>query len=412
LAKGMLFLKNKKFNTGVLTGVVGTLLIMGLVFGITFYKNKDIMNILTGNTHTARSVEKSGDTIISKVKFLMGIIDEQSIYEPNDEDVIEGIYKGIFESLDDDYATYYTKDEYEKFLETATGEYVGIGAYVAMNENGYTYIVSPMKGSPAEKVGLKTGDIFYKIDGKDVTDKGSDEIAAMLKGKEDTKVKVKVARDGEDDYLSFTIVRKKIESITVAHKVLEDNIGYIQVASFDDITVKQFQEALKELQKEKVEGLVIDLRDNPGGNLDVVVEMLDMFLPKDSMIVYTKNKAGQVTSEYKAQSNDFTSIPMCVLINGNSASASEIFAANVKDHKLGKLIGTTTFGKGIVQTVTRLTDGSAIKFTTAKYFTPEGLDIHKKGVEPDIEIELNLDDYRDKKIDSQLNVAVQQLKKD
>ncbi len=405
-------MKNKKFNAGVLTGVVGTLLVVGLMFGITLYKNKDIVDILTGNTKTSKTVEESGSTIISKIKFLMSIIDEQSIYEPDDEDVIDGIYKGIFASLDDDYATYYTKEEYEKFLETATGEYVGIGAYVAMNDKGYTYIVSPIKGSPAEKIGLKTGDIIYKIDGKVVTDKETDEIATMLKGKENTDVKVEIAREGEDDYLKFTITRKKIESVTVAHKVIkEDNVGYIEVASFDDVTVKQFSEALADLTKKKVDGIVIDLRNNPGGNLDVVVEMLDMFLPKDKMIVYTKNKAGDITSEYKAKDDQFINIPMCVLINGNSASASEIFAANVKDHKLGKLVGQTTFGKGIVQTVSRLTDGSAIKFTTAKYFTPSGEDIHKKGIKPDIEIELNADDYVNKKIDSQLNVAIEQLKK-
>ena len=281
-----------------------------------------------------------------------------------------------------------------------------------MNDNGHTYIVSPIKGSPADKAGLKTGDVFYKVNGKVVTDKDTDEIVAMLKGKENTDVTVEIARDGEDDYLEFTLTRKKIESITVAHKVIkEDNVGYIQVASFDDVTVKQFSEALNDLTKKKVDGIVIDLRNNPGGNLDVVVEMLDMFLPKDKMIVYTKNKAGDVTSEYKAKDNKFVNIPISVLINGNSASASEIFAANVKDHKLGKLVGETTFGKGIVQTVSRLTDGSAIKFTTAKYFTPNGVDIHKKGVEPDVEIELNAEDYKNKNIDSQLNVAIQQLKK-
>ena len=405
-------MKNKKFNAGVLTGVVGTLLVVGLMFGITLYKNKDMVDILTGNTKTSKTIEESGSTIISKIKFLMSIIDEQSIYEPDDEDVIDGIYKGIFASLDDDYATYYTKEEYEKFLETATGEYVGIGAYVSMNDNGHTYIVSPIKGSPADKAGLKTGDVFYKVNGKVVTDKDTDEIVAMLKGKENTDVTVEIARDGEDDYLEFTLTRKKIESITVAHKVIEeDNVGYIQVASFDDVTVKQFNEALTELTKKKVDGIVVDLRNNPGGNLDVVVEMLDMFLPKDKMIVYTKNKAGDITSEYKAKDNKYVNLPMCVLINGNSASASEIFAANVKDHKLGKLVGETTFGKGIVQTVSRLTDGSAIKFTTAKYFTPNGVDIHKKGVEPDVEIELNAEDYKNKNIDSQLNVAIQQLKK-
>ena len=404
-------MKDKKFNSGVITGVVSTLLVVGLIFGITVYKNKDYINIITGKTNTSNSIEADKETIFSKIKYLMSIIDEKSIYTPKESDVVEGIYKGIFESLDDDYAAYYTKEEYKEFLETATGEYEGIGAYVSQNGKGYTYIVAPIKGSPADKVGLKSGDVIYKINGKVVTDKTTDQIVAMLKGKENTEVTIEVARDGQSDYIPFTIKRKKIETITVDSKVVDDDIGYIQVTSFDDVTVKQFSDALSKLSKKKLKGLIIDLRDNPGGNLEVVVNMLDMFLPKGEMIVYTKDKNDKVTSEYKAKNDCAIKLPMCVLTNGNSASASEIFASNVKDHKLGKLVGTTTFGKGIVQSVIRLEDGSAIKYTTSKYYTPNGTNIHKKGIKPDVEIELNIDDYREKGIDSQLNVAIKQLKK-
>lgn len=408
-------MKDRKFSNGLIVGVMGTLLVVTIIFNIYVYKNRYLFEMFRQGTTTSESskhIEKLEGKIFSKIKYLMNIIDKDTIYEPDDNEVIEGIYKGIFDSLGDEYAAYYTKEDYESFLETATGEYVGIGAYVAQNENGYTYIVAPIKGSPAEKAGLKAGDVIYKVDGKDVSDQTTDQIAAKLKGKANTKVKVTIIREGATDEMVFTITRKKIETVTVAHKVVDDNIGYIQVSSFENVTVEQFRKALKELGKQKVDGLIIDLRDNPGGNLDVVVEMVDMFLEKGKMIVYTKDKKEKVTSRYMAQDNDAVKLPLCVLINGNSASASEIFAANIKDHKLGKLVGTTTFGKGIVQTVKPLTDGSAVKYTTAKYFTPDGLDIHKKGVEPDVKIELDIEDYREHNIDSQLNVAIKQLKKD
>ena len=365
-------MKKKKFETGLLVGIFGTLLVVSIIIGIFYVKNKEMIKILTADTKTSSAIAGAEEDIFSKIKFLMGIIDEKSIYEPKDEDVIDGIYKGIFASLEDKYAEYYTKEEYEKFLEVSNGEYVGIGAYVATNEKGLTYIVAPISDSPAEKVGLKSGDIIYKIDGDVVTDKSTDEIVTMLKGKENTDVKLEVFRESENDYVSFKITRKKIESITVAHKVLEDNIGYIQVSSFDDVTVKQFEKAITKLKEKKVKGIIIDLRNNPGGNLDVVVEMVDMFLPKGKMIVYTEDKNGNKTSEYVSQNNSIINLPINILINENSASASEIFAANIKDHKIGKLIGTTTYGKGIVQTVMKMTDGSAIKFTISKYFTPNG----------------------------------------
>lgn len=404
-------MKDKKYLYGLLTGIFGALVVVAIILGILVYKNKSAIDILTNRTETAKSVEDSESIIFGKIKYLLGIIDEKSIYEPNDEDVINGIYKGIFNSLGDDYSHYYTAEEYEKFLEMSKGEYCGIGAYVSTNDKGLCYIVSTMKGEPAEKVGIKAGDIIYKVDGEIVTSKTSDEIVSLLKGKEGTEVDIEIAREGEAEYISFKLKRKKIESHTVDYSVKEDNIGYIRVSSFEDVTTHQFKDALTDLNKKKVKGIVIDLRDNPGGNLNVVVDMLDMFLPKNSLIVYTEDKNGHRSSTYNAKNGVSVNLPVTVLVNENSASASEIFAGVIKDYKLGKVVGNKTFGKGIVQTISRLADGSAIKFTIAKYFTPSGNYIQDKGIKPDVEIKFDVKEYKEKKIDTQLDVAIGQLKK-
>ena len=295
-------------------------------------------------------------------------------------------------------------------MESIEGNYVGIGAYVGVNDSGYSYIVQPMKQSPAEKAGLKTGDVIYKVDDVNVLEKTSEEVVAMIKGEEGTKVKVTIAREDESDYLDFTITRKEIENQTVDYEVKEDNIGYIAVGSFDSVTTKQFKNAIDELTKKNVSGMVIDLRNNPGGNLDVVVDMLDLFVKKGDLIVYTEDKNGKKTSEYRAKGDKKVNLPLAVLVNGNSASASEIFAGAVKDYKLGKIVGDTTFGKGIVQTVTRLNDGSAIRFTIAKYFTPSGKNIHEKGVKPDVKVDFSTKEYTENNIDTQLDMALNLVK--
>ena len=403
-------MKDKKYMQGMMTGITVTLAIVALILGITFFRFRESYKILFNKTETAKEIDESEKVIFSKIKHLMGIIDERSIYKPDDKEVVEGIYKGIFNSLGDKYSCYYTSDEYEKLMESIEGNYVGIGAYVGVNDSGYSYIAQPMKQSPAEKAGLKVGDVIYKVDDVNVLEKTSEEVVAMIKGEEGTKVKITIAREDEPDYIDFVITRKEIESQTVEYEVKEDNIGYIAVGSFDSVTTKQFENAIDELTKKKVSGLVIDLRNNPGGNLDVVVEMLDLFVKKGDLIVYTEDKNGKKTSEYRAKGDKKVNLPLAVLVNGNSASASEIFAGAVKDYKLGKIVGDTTFGKGIVQTVTRLNDGSAIRFTIAKYFTPSGKNIHEKGVKPDVKVDFSRKEYTENNIDTQLDMALNIIK--
>ena len=246
------------------------------------------------------------------------------------------------------------------------------------------------------------------VDGVGVTGMDLHNVVAMMKGPEATKVKVTVVRDGEPDPVELVITRAKIEIETIEYEMLENNIGYILISGFEEPTPKQFKDAINDLQKQGMKGLVLDLRDNGGGLVDAVVEMLDYILPK-GMIVYTEDKYGN-REEYKGTDKDVLDLPMTVLINGNSASAAEIFAVAMQDYKAATLVGTTSFGKGIVQTILPLTDGTAVKITISRYFSPKGVCIHGEGVTPDVEVELK-DELRQlvvipKDQDNQLAVAI------
>ena len=349
------------------------------------------------------------DYFVSKMELLTKVISQYYMYDISVEDMRIGAYKGLLEGLGDPYTCYYTAEEFDALMESTTGTYYGIGAVVQQNmKTMYITIVKPYVDGPAYNAGMLPGDIIYKVDDVDVTGWEIDKVVAMMKGPEGTKVKVTVVRDGESDPVDLFITRAKIEIETIEYEMLEDNIGYILISGFDEPTPKQFKEAIKDLQKQGMKGLVLDLRDNGGGLLSAVVEMLDYILPK-GMIVYTEDKYGN-REEYKGTDKDVLKLPMTVLINGNSASAAEIFAAAMQDYEAATLIGTTSFGKGIVQTIIPFNDGTAVKVTISRYFTPKGVCIHGEGVTPDIEVELN-DELRQmvvipKDQDNQLEIAV------
>ena len=264
-------------------------------------------------------------------------------------------------------------------------------------------------GSPAEEAGLRDGDIIYKVDGDEVTGLSLDEAVSLIKGPEGTIVHLTIYREGETDYLEVDVERRRVESPTVEYEMLEDNMGYIQIVEFDDVTVDQFTEALAVLKGSGMESLILDLRSNPGGNLDAVVDICDRILPK-GLIVYTEDKYGN-RDEYFCDGKHQLEVPLAVLINGGSASASEILAGAIKDYGIGTLVGTTTYGKGIVQQVVSLRDGSAVKLTVSDYYTPKGNNIHGVGIEPDVEIELDAEKYyADEPVDNQLEKAKEVLK--
>ena len=333
------------------------------------------------------SSELMSDAFVEKMEYLTYLVEQFYMNDISLEDMQAGAYKGLLEGLGDPYTCYYTPEEFNDLMESTSGTFYGIGAVVQQDiKTMYITIVKPYVGGPAYKAGMLPGDIVYMVDGVDVTGMEIDKVVSMMKGPEGTVVKVSVVRDGEADPVELTITRAKIEIETIEYTMLDHNIGLVTVSGFDEVTPSQFKDAIEDLLAQGMKGLIVDLRNNGGGVMDAVIEMLDYILP-DGMIVYTEDKYG-TREEYKGEDGHSLDLPMAVLINGNSASASEIFAGVMQDYKAATIVGTTSFGKGIVQHVMPLSDGSAIKITVSRYFTPRGVCIHGTGIVPDVEIEL------------------------
>lgn len=332
----------------------------------------------------------------------------------DDSKVLDNIYKAYVNAYGDKYTVYYTADEYAKMQESSNGAYYGIGVVVRKNDDGTILVVEPYDGAPGKEAGMRKNDVIVTVNGESVADQDLNSVVARIKGDEGTTVNIGIRRDGSNDITELTVTRRKVEIKTVAYEMLDDSVGLITISEFDKVTAQQFKEAYAQLKTQGMKGLVIDIRSNPGGLLNVVVDMLDEILP-DGLIVYTEDKYGN-RQEYNGSNPDVIDVPLAVLVNGESASASEIFAGAVQDYGAGTIIGTQTFGKGIVQTIRRMSDGSAIKYTMAKYFTPKGQDIHGHGVTPDIVEELsdefnNLTEY-DASKDNQLQKAIEVIKGD
>ncbi|MBO5088127.1 MAG: S41 family peptidase [Lachnospiraceae bacterium] len=343
-----------------------------------------------------------------KLERIEDLIDDNFYFEDDDEAKQDGIIRGYMDSLDDPYSVYYTAEEYADFMEDADGEYVGVGVQVSQDIETKVITVTKVFDGPAKEAGIQNEDVLTKVNGEDITTQDINAVVDKIKGEEGTEVTVTVYRASDKKEHDFTMKRRKVENPTVEYKMLDNNIGYIQISSFAEVTAEQFVEGIINLDTSGMEGLIIDLRDNGGGLLDIAVAMLDYMLP-EGKIVYTEDKDGNVTSEYTSTDEYQFNKPLVVLVNGYSASASEIFAGAIKDYGIGTIIGETTYGKGIVQRMFPLDDGSAIKLTIAKYFTPKGNDIHKIGIEPDVEVELDADAYResDGEKDNQLDAAIE-----
>ena len=288
------------------------------------------------------------------------------------------------------------------------GIYYGIGAYISKAVTDEFCIISGViENTPAQEADLRDGDIIYEVDGVLTQGMDTTEVVSLIKGEEGTQVVLTLIREGEDDYLEIPVERRKIESPTVSNEMLENGIGYIEITEFDEVTEDQFAEALAECKGNGMKALILDLRSNPGGNLSTVCEISRMVLPK-GLIVYTEDKYGE-KDEYTCDGLRQLQVPAVVLVNGYSASASEILAGAMKDHGIATIMGTTTFGKGIVQRVISLSDGSAVKLTVSKYYTPNGNDIHEKGIEPDVVVEFDADAYYNEGVDNQLQEAINYL---
>ncbi|MBQ7066471.1 MAG: S41 family peptidase [Lachnospiraceae bacterium] len=344
------------------------------------------------------------DEVVKKLQLLEESIDEYYLKEADAQEVENSIYKGLVAGLGDPYSTYYSKEELEEVYDSSAGIYYGIGAYIALDETtGGGQITKVMPGTPAEEAGLHDNDIIVAVDDENVLGLTLSEIVSKVKGPENTQVMLTIYREGEREYLEIPVTRKKIESPTVTYEMYENNIAYIQITEFDAVTTEQFREKLNQAKTEGMKGLILDLRDNPGGNLSDVVDISEELLPK-GLIVYTEDRNGKRT-EYKCDGKNEIQVPMVVLVNGNSASAAEILAGAIKDYNKGTILGTTTFGKGIVQRIFGFTDGSAIKLTVSNYYTPNGNNIHEVGIEPDETLEFDYDKYLEDKSDNQLERA-------
>ena len=317
----------------------------------------------------------------NKMIALEELVKEDFYKKTSDEELVNSAIKGMFSGLDDPYSQYYTKAEFEKLKEQTSGSFVGIGVYIspASDDDNIT-IIAPIEGSPAQKSGIKAGDKILKVDGKVVSSKNSDEAITLIKGKKGTEVDLTIKRG--EQILDIKVKRDEIVSKTVEDKLLDDNIGYIKITSFSEHTNKEFETALNTLKKDNIKGLVIDLRDNPGGLLNVCKDIADSLIGEGT-IVYTKDNKGN--TEYLKSDSKKLGLPIAVLTNEGSASASEILTGAIIDNKAGISVGTTTFGKGLVQSVRELKDGTGFKLTTAQYFTPNGDYINGKGIKPTIE---------------------------
>lgn len=346
---------------------------------------------------------------VSKLQKLEDGIDTYYLNDIDKESLEDSLYHGLVDGLGDPYSTYFSPDELADMLESTEGVYYGIGAYIGYDtERDYCKISKCMDNSPAMEAGLLPDDIIVEVDGEEMYKVQTSEIVTYIKGPEHTTVELTIYREGEMDYQHITVERRKIETPTVAYNIDDDKIAYIQIAEFDEITSKQFAEYLAQARSDGMKGLVIDLRDNPGGSLATVVEIADQILPK-GLVVYTEDREGN-RKEYNSKEECALEVPLVVLVNGNSASASEILSGAVKDYGIGTILGTTTFGKGIVQKIFSLTDGSALKLTISHYYTPKGNDIHGVGIEPDEELELDKEAYIEDGTDNQLNRAKEILK--
>ena len=407
--------KMRGFLPGLLIGIVitGFVCIAASITAIGIF-NTDGFYILSNLYHSSSASSSDAldlTAINSKLKLLQRIIGNDFLFDEDMNKVSEGIYKGLVSGLEDPYSVYYTEEEFNALMEESSGNYCGIGAMVQKNvETGLVSVVKVFKNSPAEEAGLKAGDVLYKVGDMEITGLDLDTLVkTYIRGEEGTTVDLTVLRGDEHDKVELHITRRAIEAETVEYKMLENNIGYISVSEFDQPTYNQFRTAVDELQSDGTKGLVIDLRDNPGGLLDTVVDMLDYMLP-DGLLVYTADKNGN-GDKYYSDDGHQVDIPLVVLVNGNSASASEVFTGAIKDFKWGTIIGTQTFGKGIVQDILPLGDGSGLKITVAHYYTPSGFDLHGKGITPDIEVELDETAVYGEDSDNQLKAAIEKLLK-
>lgn len=433
-------MENKnKFWKGALVGALLTafagLIIVGMSLGIFLIGRTAIDGPQqAAESNQAENQDGSLDLnrITKKITTLQQIIDKYYLFDEDATKVEDWIYKGMMYGLNDPYTTYYTAEEYQKLSEDTEGEYHGIGVMISQNRStGIITVIKVFKDTPAAEAGMRPGDVLYKVGDMEVTGMDMDILVKdYIKGIDGSEVALTVFRQDEGEYVDLKMERRNVTVQTVEYQMLEDRVGYVAVSQFDVVTADQFKAAVDDLEKQGMKKLLVDLRNNPGGVLDAVVDMLDYILPDDliiegdkdlvrtnteaTLLVYMADKNGKGGQEYASDGHSLD-IPLAVLVNGESASASEVFTGAMKDYGRATVVGTKTFGKGIVQNLIPLDNGTAIKMTTAHYYTPSGFDLHGKGIEPDVEVELKEELKNqitvDVKEDNQIQAALKALDK-
>jgi carboxyl-terminal processing protease len=393
-------------NKALLIGIVLVVITSILTFMIT-----NTIGVVMGDRVVISRSDYENLKDVEKLLGLKDYIKKNYVEGAEDNTLMDGAMKGLFEALGDPYSTYLTPAEFKSMNEATSGSFGGIGVIVTKSEEGYITVVAPVEDTPGEKAGIKTNDKIIKVDDKDLIGMELDKAVELIKGEPGTKVTLTISRDKVQQPMVFEIKRELINQRAVKSEVKESNIGYIRISSFDVDADKDFRKELNALKAKNIKGLILDLRQNPGGYVSSCLEIADELLG-EGMVVYTEdiNKNRQV---YNSKAGGLE-VPLIVLVDEGSASASEILAGAIKDREEGLLIGTKTFGKGLVQSVESLKDGSGFKLTTQKYYTPKGISINKIGIEPDIEVmpmEIKEDQREEDIKDLQLERAIQEMLK-
>lgn len=364
-------MKHKEYAAGVLTGVLVVALAAG---GVKFVQQRQYNGVLSDSSH------------VQKIEYLEKMIDQEYLGEVDNAEMAEGIYAGLVYGLGDVYSRYYTADEYAQETASTDGAYAGIGVSIQKNKNGGVQIAECYEGGPGAEAGLQTGDVITAINDTDVTDMELSDVVSLIRENKDNTIVLTVFRENEEKSREISVDVTDVELPSVFGEMLDKKTGYIQITQFTGVTLQQYKDMFAELKDKGMERLVIDLRDNPGGLLTSVCDILREILP-EGLIVYTEDKYGN-REEETCDGKHQLDMSLAVLVNENSASASEIFAGAVQDHEVGTIVGTTTYGKGVVQELRQLSDGSAVKLTVSNYYTPNGNSINKVGIKPDVEVKL------------------------
>lgn len=393
-------------------GIVKTAVIIFAVWflttqvGVTSASAEDI-----GKTASQGIFNFGGKVITSdletKLEAIKARIDTYFLFDQSEVDFETGILKGYMNALGDPYTVYYSPDEFKDLMESTSGRYSGIGVVVQQNTNGFITVVRPYLTGPGYAAGIRTDDIIYKVNGEEVTGQDLSLVVTKIKGEAGTTVDLQIYRPSTGEYIDMTVERAELEIETITYEMLEDYIGCISMTSFDEVTYDQFMTAYRDLKNQGMQALIVDIRDNGGGLLSSVTDILDDLLPA-GVLTYTEDRDGN-REYYRSAASASLDIPAVVLVNGYSASASEIFTGVMKEYGAATIIGTKTFGKGIVQLILALNDGSAVKITSSRYFLPSGICIHGEGIEPDIVIEADAETEEDEQLEKAIEVLKEKL---